>query len=115
MSEPLTLYKLIVLYMLDKVDFPLTNSQISSFILDKGYTSYFTLQSVLSELTEAKLVRQETIRNSSYFSLTDSGAETLLYFHKRISKAIREEIDQYMRENKMHYNMLQPGRVYRSL
>ncbi len=101
MSEPLTLYKLIVLYMLDKVDFPLTNSQISSFILDKGYTSYFTLQSVLSELTEAKLVRQETIRNSSYFSLTDSGAETLLYFHKRISKAIREEIDQYMRENKM--------------
>ena len=39
MSEPLTLYKLIVLYIVDKVDFPLTNSQISSFILDKGYTS----------------------------------------------------------------------------
>ena len=32
MSEPITLYKLIVLYMLHKVDFPLTTSQISSFI-----------------------------------------------------------------------------------
>ncbi|MFQ9388815.1 MAG: DUF4364 family protein [Coprococcus sp.] len=28
--------------MLNKVDFPLTNSQISEFILDKGYTNYFT-------------------------------------------------------------------------
>ena len=38
MGESLTLYKLIVLYMLEKVDFPLTNAQISGFILDKGYT-----------------------------------------------------------------------------
>ena len=36
MGESLTLYKLIVLYMLEKVDFPLTNAQISGFILDKG-------------------------------------------------------------------------------
>ena len=35
MSETYTLYKLIVLYMLDKVDFPLTTSQISEFILEK--------------------------------------------------------------------------------
>ena len=39
MSEPLTLYKLIILYMLEKVDFPLTNAQISGFVLDKGYTT----------------------------------------------------------------------------
>ena len=37
MSEAYTLYKLIVLYMLDKLDFPLTNGQISEFILDKVY------------------------------------------------------------------------------
>ena len=41
MSETYTLYKLIVLYMLDKVDFPLTTSQISEFILEKEYTTYF--------------------------------------------------------------------------
>ena len=45
MAEALTQYKLIILYMLDKVDFPLTNTQISNFILEKGYTSYFTLLS----------------------------------------------------------------------
>ena len=49
MAEAFTLYKLIILYMLDKVDFPLTNSQISEFVLDKGYTDYFKLQQALSE------------------------------------------------------------------
>lgn len=29
MAKSFTLYKLIILYMLNKVDFPLTNSQIS--------------------------------------------------------------------------------------
>ena len=77
MSEPFTLYKLIILYMLQKVDFPLTNSQISEFILDRGYTTYFTLQSVLSELAESDMIRQEIILNSSYYSLTESGEEAL--------------------------------------
>ena len=41
MAETFTLYKLIILYMLNKVDFPLTTSQISEFVLDEGYTTYF--------------------------------------------------------------------------
>ena len=49
MSETFTLYKLIILYMLNKVDFPLTTSQISEFVLDKGYTTYFKLQEAISE------------------------------------------------------------------
>lgn len=101
MSEPFTLYKLIILYMLQKVDFPLTNSQISEFILDRGYTTYFTLQSVLSELTQSEMIHQETIRNTSYYSMTESGEEALHYFQNRISKQIRDDVDQYIAENKM--------------
>ncbi|MDO4321346.1 MAG: DUF4364 family protein [Lachnospiraceae bacterium] len=101
MPEPFTLYKLIILYMLQKVDFPLTHSQISEFILERGYTTYFTLQSVISELIESEMIRQETILNSSYYSLTESGGEALHYFQNRISKPIREEIDQYINDNKM--------------
>lgn len=101
MPEPFTLYKLIILYMLQKVDFSLTNSQISEFILDRGYTTYFTLQSVISELTESKMIRQETIRNTSYYSMTESGEEALRYFQNRISKQIREDVDKYIADNKM--------------
>ena len=101
MPEPFTLYKLIVLYMLQKVDFPLTNSQISEFVLERGYTTYFTLQSVLSELAESGMIRQETIRNTSYYTLSETGEEALRYFQNRISPPIRDDIDNYLRENKM--------------
>ena len=57
MSETFTLYKLIILYMLNKVDFPLTTSQISEFVLDKGYTTYVKLQEAISELTQSELIR----------------------------------------------------------
>lgn len=49
-TEATTLYKLMVLYMLSKVNFPLSNSQIADFMLDKQYTTYFTLQEVLNSL-----------------------------------------------------------------
>ena len=42
LQDPLTLYKLIVLYMLNKVSFPLSSSQISDFILEKDYTNFLT-------------------------------------------------------------------------
>ena len=101
MAEPLTLYKLIILYMLKKVDFPLTNAQISEFVLDQEYTTYFTLQQAISELVEAGLIRMETIRNTSQYYLTEDGDMTLGYFTQKISAPIREDIDRYIQENKM--------------
>ena len=77
MAEPLTLYKLIILYMLEKVDFPLTNAQISGFVLDKGYTNYFHLQQAISELIDASLIQDKTVRNTSYYESTDQGKQTL--------------------------------------
>ena len=74
MAEPLTLYKLIILYMLQKVDFPLSNAQISGFILDKGYTNYFHLQQAISELIESGLVRSETVRNASYLKISGNSS-----------------------------------------
>ena len=44
MAEPFTIYKLTILNMLDKVDFPLTNTQISNFFLEQDYTDYFRVR-----------------------------------------------------------------------
>ena len=80
MSESFTLYKLIILYMLDKVDFPLTNAQLSDFILDQGYTTYFTLQQAINELLESELIGAESVRNSSFYQITQEGRDTLEFF-----------------------------------
>ena len=115
MSEPLTLYKLIILYMLEKVDFPLTNAQISGFVLDKGYTTYFHLQQAISELIDSELIESKTIRNSSYFEITAQGKQTvhpvrmsglvlgvpqtLSYFEDQISDGIKSDISAFFKEN----------------
>ena len=98
MAETFTLYKLIILYMLNKVDFPLTTSQISAFVLDKGYTSYFKLQEALSELTESELIQTETTHNRTLYHLTGNGAETIHYFSNKISSALRREMDKLLKE-----------------
>jgi DNA-binding PadR family transcriptional regulator len=99
-AETLMLYKLIVLYILDKVDFPLTNGQLTNFILEKEYTSYFNIQQAISELIEDNYISSETIRNSSLYQITDTGRETLSFFSHSISQAIRDDIDIYLKEHK---------------
>lgn len=99
-TDSMTLYKLIILFILDKVDFPLTNAQMSNFILDKGYTNYFNIQQAIKELDSSELVKGETIRNSSYFLITDAGRETLEFFNKEIGDTIKAEIMDYLKENK---------------
>lgn len=100
MAEPLTLYKLIILYMLNKVDFPLSNTQISDFMLNKEYTTYFKLQQALSELMDAGFIREEKAHRRTIYHLTEDGASTLDYFRNNISHAIQQDVDDYLREKK---------------
>lgn len=84
--------------MLDKVDFPLTTSQISEFILDQGYTNYFTLQEALSDMVDSGLIRAENTHNRTIYHLTENGAETIHYFHNKISAEIQKDIDTFLKE-----------------
>ena len=98
--------------MLDKVDFPLTNSQISEFILNEGYTNYFTLQQTISELAESGFVREESTHSRTFYHLTEEGAQTLHFFKNDISPAIQDDIDTFLtkktsiaRNENEHYQM----------
>ena len=101
MAETLTLYKLIILCMLDKVEFPLSNAQISEFILEKEYTDYFTVQQAVSELLDAGLIRLVPLRSTSLYRITPEGEKTLAYFGKKISSPIREDIDSFLAQRRL--------------
>ena len=100
-NDPLTLYKLIVLYMLNRVNFPLTKAQVGDFILGRDYTSFITLQQAISDLTDAQLVSAKSMRNRTHLIITDEGRETLSFFENRISDAIKEDVDAYLKENEI--------------
>lgn len=98
-QEPLTLYKLIILYMLNRVTFPLTKSQISDFILERGYTDFLTLQKAIAELTENDMLKTKQIRNRTQLYITEDGKATLSFFENRISDAIKQEVDAFLKDN----------------
>lgn len=101
MAEPFTIYKLTILNMLDKVDFPLTNTQISNFFLEQEYTDYFRVQQVLNDLTDADLIRSESTHNNTQYSITAAGKETLGFFRDKLTDAIEHDTIAYFEKNKM--------------
>ena len=99
-SEANTTFKLMILYMLNRLDGSLTNAQLSEFFTVKQYTDYFNFQKTLSELCECGFAEKETIRNTTYYSITPDGYETLTLFKHQIPAAWLAEIDTYLEENK---------------
>ena len=98
-QESLTLYKLIILYMLEKVSFPMTKTQISDFVLEQEYTTFLTLQQAIAELLDTSLIMGETVGNRTHLKITEEGRDTLNYFGNRLSTAIKNDVDIYLLEN----------------
>lgn len=99
-SESLTLYKLMILFMLDHITVPLTNSQISEFFVGKNYTTYFHIQQAINELLESDFIRGEVMRNTTSYYLTASGQKASSMFDDQISEDIKKEILEYFEEHK---------------
>ena len=83
-QEQLTLYKLMILYLIEKVDFPLSNS--------------FTVQRAFHELEEENMLRVKQIRNMSHYALSDEGSEAIEMFEYQIPNSIKEDIAQFLKE-----------------
>lgn len=101
MAEPNIIYKITVLRLLSKVDENLSNAQIVQFFLDKEYTDYFTIQQVISDLEDARLVASDISHNNTLYTLTPDGAHTLELMHDKISSAIEEDITDYLEKNEI--------------
>ncbi len=99
-TEQTTTYKLMILYLLKQVRFPLTRSQLSDFML-KEYCSYFTFQQAVQELLDSHLMKESPVRNYVRFEITREGEEALEYFGNKIPEVIRGEMDAFLEENKI--------------
>lgn len=102
MTEPLTLTKLIILYMLNQVDFSLKKSQLLDFILGEDFnTNFFTLNKAFDELLDSKFVETYSTHSTTFVSITKTGKDTLEFFQNRISEGIKNDIAKYFESNKM--------------
>ena len=94
-----SLYKLIVLYALKRVGFPLTNAQLSELFLTREYTTYMHLQEILTDMTDTGLVQCSTRQQTTFYEMTGQGEQTIEFFAGDLSADLREEIDDYLRSH----------------
>lgn len=92
--------KLIILYLLYKMDLPMTTAQILEFAVGADYMDYFSLQQYLVELTEGHLLDKFKDNNNTCYALTDNGERILSYFIKHIKEETKDYINKYVISNK---------------
>lgn len=101
LADSLKLYKLIVLYFLYRSGTKVTNAQLSGFILEYGYTDYISVQETLEILVEDQMIIENQTHAVTYYTLTESGMQTIEYFKKKLPEDTIRQIHKYLKENRM--------------
>ncbi len=91
--------KLLLLYILDSIDMPVTNSHITQIVLENNLINYFALQQYLSELASSGFISDSIEGSKHSLKITKSGKETLEFFQGRISQSKRDTVDSYLEIN----------------
>ena len=102
-AEEMMYYKLIILYILDRLSMPISNAELSRIVLEKQYAPFFAMQHVLGDLVEDKyieVVKEE--KNSHEYQITPEGVETISLFYKDIPTEKRDEIDGFLQQELFH-------------
>ncbi len=99
MTSSLAIGKLIILYMIDRSEGPLSMPLISQFLLDRKLVNLLTLTRSYAELEESGLVRAENGREKTFLHMTEDGEEALSCFYGTIHPSLRRAADEYLTEN----------------
>ncbi|MCL2500450.1 MAG: DUF4364 family protein [Defluviitaleaceae bacterium] len=109
MTDPMQEYKdvenkLIILYLLNRMVLPMSRGQIVEMVLSGDFMDFFTLQQNLSEMVEMGFLdtSQENAsdNNTTRYTTTEDGANTLEFFERRIAFGTRQAIIRYANENR---------------
>jgi predicted transcriptional regulator len=85
--------KLILLYLINKIDLPVSEHHIARIILENNYMNYFILQQYLNELCNGNLLKSEVEEGKTLYSITPYGKQTLSYFHTIIPAGIKSNVN----------------------
>lgn len=98
-TQELAENKLLILYILDQVNRPLSNSRLTEIILENSLLNYFHLQQYLGELVSSGFLSPVKEEKRLNYHLSEKGRDVLDFFKSRISDNKKELIDTYL-ENK---------------
>lgn len=104
-----TTSKLIILYVMDKMDCEMTEDTILDMCYYRNkWVSYFTCKIALVELVKSGYVQDiKTNQSNKYYHITTEGRSCLSYFFNEIPSSVRDEIVEYIKQNKLTFRRKQ--------
>jgi predicted transcriptional regulator len=99
-NKELAQNKLILLYIIEKVNMPISNLQITKIVLGNKFMNYFLLQQYLNELCDDKLLELENVDDKSLYKITSKGERFLSYFPELVPAGIKSTINSLLSEIK---------------
>lgn len=90
--------KLLILYILNKIDTPITNSSLTQIVLENNLINYFSLQQYISELIESGFIEISKEINKQLLRISLKGKRTLEFFIDRIPEKKLKVIDDYLKD-----------------
>jgi len=88
--------KIIVLYILEKINLPVSNILLAQIILENNFMNYFTLQQYITELGESKLLKNVNDKGKDRITISDNGRKVLSLFKNRISEDRLLQLNNYI-------------------
>ncbi|HAN09496.1 MAG TPA: hypothetical protein DCP90_02670 [Clostridiales bacterium] len=95
MINDLTINKLILLYILTRVNAPIDNSELIDFMIKNEYSDYFNIQQYMADLLKSRLVHKINQNRKSLYMITPDGSTALQYFTNRIPKDYVDVMDAF--------------------
>ncbi len=94
--------KLKLLYILNFIDIPLTNIEISNYILEYEMMDYFTLQLLLCDLRDAKFTTINHSNGKEYYFVSEAGKAALEMFNEKLPEYFIKEVEKNFFHIKKH-------------
>lgn len=98
-NEILAENKVIILYVLDKLNKPIDNDSLLKLILSIKDMNYFYFQQFLLDLLENKYIIGYTEDEKTMYKITDAGIETLSLTNDILPGILKLQIDNALNEN----------------
>ncbi|MDD3831886.1 MAG: DUF4364 family protein [Clostridia bacterium] len=109
LTQDSTLNKLILLFIFDKMEMPLSENTIIDLCKNKNnWIEYVDLKIALEQLLEANFVcKMPNGTGEPFYNITVEGRVCLAHFFVRIPSSSREMISNYIKNSRMNYRRRQ--------
>ena len=96
--------KLILLFVFEKMEFPLTDASVSEIIMaNPSWMTYMDFKDALFLLGESNYVYRTSAGSETSFHITQDGRNCLSHFFHKVPASIREEITEFAKENRQRF------------